>query len=44
MLRSVFENVEVFFTISYNGDTHRNTVNTTYEFDTADLEVTATEQ
>jgi len=38
------EDVEVSFTISYNGDTQTNSVNNTYQFDSSDLTFTATEQ
>ena len=38
------EDVEVSFTLSYNGDTQTNSVNNTYQFDSSDLEFTATEQ
>ena len=38
------EDVEVNFTVSYNGDTHTNSVNYTYEFDAGELQYTATEQ
>jgi len=38
------EDVEVRFSVSYNGSTQRHAVNTSYEFDGSELEFTATEQ
>jgi hypothetical protein len=38
------EDVEVAFTLSYNGDVNSNAVNITYQFDSSDLTFTATEQ
>lgn len=37
------EDVEINFMLSYNGETCRESVNATYEFDSADLEIEATE-